>query len=88
MKEEISEDIKKDIKKILQMYDDDEMRCGGYWMTQYSHITAPEDYTESRTEWCELRNRADDMYYTLSDIKTILLDIKDKLDKINGDVFE
>ena len=86
MKEEIKKDIREniseDIKKILQMYDDDETRCGGYWMTQYSHITAPEDYIESRTEWCELRNRADDMYYTLSDIKTIILDIKDKLDKI------
>lgn len=82
MKEDIREDIREDIKKVLQMYDDDETRCGGYWMTQYAHITAPEDYTESRTEWCELRNRADDMYYMLSDLKTIVENIKEKLDKI------
>lgn len=82
MKEDIKKDISENIKKILQMYDDDETRCGGYWMTQYSNNIAPEDYIESRTEWYELRNRADDMYYTLSDIKTIILDIKDKLDEI------
>ena len=82
MKEDIKKDIREDIKKILQMYDDDATRCGGYWITQYSHITAPEDYIESRTEWCELRNRADDMYYMLSDLKTIIENIKDKLDKI------
>ena len=83
MKEDIRKDIREgiseDIKKILQMYDDDETRCGGYRMTQYSHITAPEDYTESGTEWCELQNRADDMYYMLSDIKTIIENINDKL---------
>ena len=48
-------------------------------MTQYSHITAPEDYVESRTDWNTLQNRADDMYYMLSDIKTIIEECKELL---------
>ena len=41
------EDIKNKLDEILSLYDKDECRCGGYSMTQYSHITAPEDYIES-----------------------------------------
>ena len=68
----MNRDIKDKLDEILSLYDKDEYRCGGYSMTQYSHITAPEDYIESRTDWDTLQSRADDMYYMLSDIKTII----------------
>ena len=42
-------------------------------------MTAPEDYIESRTDWDTLQNRADDMYYMLSDIKTIIEQCKKML---------
>ena len=73
------EDIKNKLDEILSLYDKDEYRCGGYSMTEYSHITAPEDYIESRTDWNTLQNRADDMYYMLSDIKTIIEQCKELL---------
>ena len=73
------EDIKNKLDEILSLYDKDEYRCGGYSMTEYSHITAPEDYIESRTDWNTLQNRADDMYYMLSDIKTIIEQCKSLL---------
>lgn len=71
--------IKEKINEILSIYEKDEYRCGGYSMTEYSHITAPEDYIESRTDWNTLQNRADDMYYMLSDIKTIIEKLSEQL---------
>ena len=73
------ENIKSKLKEILSLYEKDEYHCGGYCMTKYSHITAPEDYIESRTDWNTLQNRADDMYYMLSDIKTIVEQCKELL---------
>lgn len=75
----MDKDIKNKLDEILSLYDKDEYRCGGYSMTQYSHITAPEDYIESRTDWYTLRNRADDMYYMLSKIETIIKQCKELL---------
>ena len=71
--------IKEKINEILSIYEKDEYRCGGYSMTEYSHITAPEDYIESRTDWNTLQNRAEDMYYMLSDIKTIIEKLSEQL---------
>lgn len=73
------EDIKNKLDEILSIYEKDEHRCGGYSMTKYSHITAPEDYIESRTDWNTLQNRAEDMYYMLSDIKTIIEKLSEQL---------
>jgi hypothetical protein len=71
--------IKEKLEKILSIYQDDEERCGGYEMTRYSHIDAPEDYIESRTDWDTIRDRADDMYYMLNDIKIIVEQCKELL---------
>lgn len=71
--------IKEKLEKILSIYKDDEERCGGYEMTRYSHIDAPEDYIESRTDWDTIRDRADDMYYMLNDIKIIVEQCKELL---------
>lgn len=71
--------IKEKLEKILSLYQEDEYRCGGYSMTQYSHITAPEDYIESRTDWNTLQSRADDMYYMLDEIKSIIDECKELL---------
>ena len=73
------EGIKNKLDEILSLYDKDECKCGGYFMTRYSHITAPEDYFESRTDWDTLQDRADDMYYMLSDIKIIVEQCKELL---------
>ena len=75
----MDKDIKNKLDEILSLYDKDEYRCGVYFMTQYAHITAPEDYIESRTDWNTLQNRADDMYYMLSDIKTMIEQCKELL---------
>ena len=64
--------IKEKLEKILSIYREDEERCGGYEMTRYSHIDAPEDYIESRTDWYTIRDRAEDMYDMLSEIKFIV----------------
>jgi hypothetical protein len=71
--------IKEKLEKILSIYQEDEERCGGYEMTRYSHIDAPEDYIESRTDWDTIRNRAEDMYYMLNDIKIIVEQCKELL---------
>lgn len=77
----MDKDIKNKLDEILSLYDKDEHRCGGYSMTQYSRIMAPEDYIESRTDWNTLKNRADDMYYMLSDIKTIIEQCKEYMEE-------
>jgi hypothetical protein len=71
--------IKEKLEKILSIYQEDEERCGGYEMTRYSHIDAPEDYIESRTDWNTIRDRAEDMYYMLNDIKIIVEQCKELL---------
>lgn len=71
--------IKEKLEKILSIYQDDEERCGGYEMTRYSHIDAPEDYIESRTDWYTIRDRAEDMYDMLSEIKIIVEQCKELL---------
>ena len=73
------EEIKEKIDKILKVYEDDETRFGGYIATRRLHISAPEDYIESRTDWLSLQNHADDMYYMLSDIKNLLEECKNLL---------
>lgn len=71
--------IKEKLEKILSIYQEDEERCGGYEMTRYSHIDAPEDYIESRTDWVTIQERADDMYYMLNEIKFIVEQCKELL---------
>ena len=73
------EEIKEKIDKILKIYEDDKNRFGGYSNIEWLHISAPEDYVESRTDWQTLQYNADDMYYMLSDIKTIIEQCKELL---------
>lgn len=73
------EEIKEKIEKILKVYEEDDARFGGYTATERLHISAPEDYVESRTDWLSLQNHADDMYYMLSDIKNLVEQCKDLL---------
>jgi hypothetical protein len=73
------ENIKEKLKQILEIYEDDENRFGGYTAIERLHDSAPEDYIESRTDWDTLQSRADDMYYMLSDIKTIIEQCKELL---------
>jgi methyl coenzyme M reductase beta subunit len=73
------EEIKDKLEKILKVYEDDDARFGGYTATKRLHISAPEDYVESRTDWLSLQNHADDMYYMLSDIKNLLEECKNLL---------
>ena len=68
--------IKEKLEEILSIYKENEERCGGYEMTRYSHIDAPEDYIESRTDWYTIRDRAEDMYDMLSEIKIIVEQLK------------
>jgi Txe/YoeB family toxin of Txe-Axe toxin-antitoxin module len=70
------EEIKEKIDKILKIYEDDENRLGGYSSIERLHISAPEDYVESRTDWETLQYHAEDMYYMLQEIKDIIKDIK------------
>lgn len=73
------EAIKEKISEILKVYKDDELRFGGYTATERLHISAPEDYIESRIDWLSLQNHADDMYYMLNDIKNLLEECKNLL---------
>ena len=65
-------EIKEKLEKILSLYKENEERCGGYEMTRHAHLDAPEDYVESRTDWDTIRDRAEDMYYMLDEIKFIV----------------
>lgn len=65
------------IKRIIEIFQNDEKRFGGYSAIERLHYSAPEDYIESRTEWNTLRDHADDMFYMLSEI----YDIVQKIDK-------
>lgn len=67
--------MKDKIKKILEIYQNDEKRFGGYNAIERLHNSAPEDYIESRTEWDTLKDHADDMYYMLNEIFDIVKDI-------------
>ena len=71
--------IKEKLEKILSLYKENKERYGGYEMTRYSHIDAPEDYIESRTDWYTIRDRAEDMYDMLNEIKFIVEQCKELL---------
>ena len=71
--------IKERLEKILSLYQKDEERCGGYEMTRHAHIDAPEDYNENRTDWDTIRDRAEDMYDMLREIKFIVEQCKEFL---------
>ena len=73
------EDIKNKLDEILSLYDKDEERLGGFKMTRYANNVAPEDYNENRTDWYTLRDRADDMYSMLDEIKYIVEQCKELL---------
>lgn len=75
------EEIKEKIEKILKIYEDDKNRFGGYSNIEWLHISAPEDYVESRTDWQTLQYNAEDMYYMLQEIKDIIKDIKRIINK-------
>jgi hypothetical protein len=71
--------MKDKIKKILEIYKNDEKHFGGYTAIERLNYIAPEDYIESRTEWDTLRNHADDMYYMLNEIQDIIKEIDEEL---------
>ena len=71
--------MKDKINRILEIYQNDEKRFGGYSAIERLHDSAPEDYIESRTEWNTLKDHADDMYYMLSEIFDIIKDIDEEL---------
>jgi len=70
------EEFKEKIDRILKIYEDDENRFGGYSNIERLHISAPEDYVETITDWQTLQYHAEDMYYMLQEIKDIIKDIK------------
>ena len=71
--------MKNKIKRILEIYQNDEKYFGGYSAIERLHNSAPEDYIESRTEWDTLKDHADDMYYMLMEIQDIIKDIDEDL---------
>jgi hypothetical protein len=71
--------MKDKIKKILEIYQNDENCFEGYSAIKRLHYSAPEDYIESRTEWNTLKDYADDMYYMLSEIFNIVKEIDEEL---------
>lgn len=71
--------LKEIVDKILLVFEEDDTRFGGYTATKRLHISAPEDYIESRIDWKTLQNQADDMYYMLSEIKEL---IEEELEKL------
>lgn len=71
--------LKEIVDKILLVFEEDDTRFGGYTATKRLHISAPEDYIESRIDWQTLQNQADDMYYMLSEIKEL---IEEELEKL------
>lgn len=68
------------INEIDTIFADDDNKCGGYHMTEYFNNTAPEDYCEERTDWRDLQNNADDMYYMLNEIRCIVEQMKDEIE--------
>ena len=77
---DIRQTLLEKINEIETIFADDDNKCGGYRMTKYFHITAPEDYCEERTDWRELQNNADGMYYMLNEIKHIIEQMKDEIE--------
>ena len=71
--------MKDKIKRILEIFENDEKCFGGYSAIKRLHYSAPEDYIESRTEWDTLKDHADDMYYMLSEIFNIIKKIDEDL---------
>ena len=65
------------VNEILDLYEEDNKRCGGYSMTGWLIDSAPEDYNEHRIDWSTLKGRADDMYYMLEKIKGVVEGIKE-----------
>ena len=80
MNKELKKFLLGEIEKINKEIADDEKRCGGYEMIRYFHETAPEDYNEMRTTWADLCSYADDMYYMLARIETIINNIKGEIE--------
>ena len=70
--------MKDKIKRILEIFENDEKYFGGYSAIERLHYSAPEDYIESRTEWDTLKDHADDMYYMLSEIYNIIQEMYGK----------
>ena len=77
---DIRQTLLEKINEIETIFANDDNQCGGYHMTEYFHITAPEDYCEERTDWKELQNNADGMYYMLNEIKYIIEQMKDEIE--------
>lgn len=67
------------VNEILDIYENDEKRQGGYSMTEYFNNTAPEDYNEDRMSFNDLRDYADSMYYMLTDIKSAIEKLKEDI---------
>lgn len=66
------------VNEILDLYEKDNKRCGGYSMTGWLIDSAPEDYNEYRIDWLTLKRRADDMYYMLEKIKGVVEGMKEE----------
>ena len=77
---DIRQKLLEKISEIDTIFADDDYKCGGYRMTKYFHNTAPEDYCEERTDWKELQNNADGMYYMLNEIRYIIEQMKDEIE--------
>ena len=67
------------VNEILDLYKEDDKRCGGYSMTEWLIDSAPEDYNEYRIDWLTLKGRADDMYYMLEKIKGVVERMKEEM---------
>ena len=68
------------INEILDIYENDEKKQGGYSMTEYYNNVAPEDYNDDRMSFNELRSNADGMYYMLTDIKSAIEKLKEDIE--------
>lgn len=69
--------IKSIIAWMLNKYKDDEVYFGGYTAINRLNTRAPEDDNELRTDWYEIREYADDMYYMLDNFKNNIEEIQE-----------
>ena len=79
----LMKEIENKLNEIISIYNEDDNRNGGYSMTKYFHLTAPEDYNEYRLSYNDLMNQADDMYYMLQEIKSLANECKEIISKNN-----
>lgn len=75
----IMDTLLESVNEILDLYKEDDKRCGGYSMTEWLIDSAPEDYNEYSIDWLTLKGRADDMYYMLEKIKGVVEGMKEEL---------